>query len=88
MARQIEIIFTSEFKRSYQKLPDRIRKKVKKQLKFLEMNPKHPSLRIHRLDGEWEFYVDMGYRCLFHKEGNKYILLTVGTHRIVDRYRK
>jgi hypothetical protein len=28
------------------------------------------------------------YRCFFHQKGNVYTLLAVGTHRLVDRYRK
>lgn len=87
MARKIEIIFTSEFKKNYKKMPTIIQDKLKKQLQFLKENPKHPSLRIHRLNDEWEFYVDIHYRCFFYMEENKYILLTIGTHRIVDRYR-
>ena len=86
MAGQVELVFTHEFKRRYQKLPAKIQKKIKKQLNFLKSNPKHPSLRIHRLNDEWEFYVDIRYRCFFQKEVDKYILLTVGTHKIVDRY--
>ena len=65
MAGQIDFIFTKEFKRTYKKLPDKIKKKLKKQLKFLESNPKHPSLNTHRLNNEWEFYVDIHYRCFF-----------------------
>ena len=87
MAEQIEIVFTEELKKSYKRLPQKIQKKFQRQLKFLESNPKHPSLKIHRLNEEWEFYIDIHYRCFFHIEGNKYILLTVGTHRIVDRYK-
>lgn len=86
MAGQVKIVFTEELKKSYKKLPSNIQKKFKKQLKFLQSNPQHPSLKIHRLNDEWEFYVDIHYRCFFHQEGNKYILLTIGGHRIVDRY--
>ncbi len=88
MAGQIEIVLTEEFKKAYKKLPEDIKKKAKKQLKFLNSNPAHPSLRIHKLNGEWEFYVDIHYRGLFLREGDKYILLTIGTHKIVDRYKK
>jgi len=88
MARPIVIEFTETFKRTYQALPDSIKKKVKKQLAFLRENPKHPSLRIHKLNDEWEFYVDIHYRCIFEQKGNVYILLVVGTHKIVDRYQR
>ena len=87
MAGQIEIVLTDELKKSYKKLPSAIQNKFKKQLRFLHSNPKHPSLKIHRLNGEWEFYIDIHYRCIFHKKGNKYTLLTIGSHRIVERYK-
>ncbi len=87
MAGQIELILTEEFKKSYKRLPEDIKKKVNKQLRFLSSNPAHPSLRIHKLNGEWEFYVDIHYRCFFLREGSRFTLLTVGIHRIVDRYK-
>lgn len=58
MAGQIKFNFTDEFKKSYEKLPRDIKKKVRKQLKFLQNNPAHHSLKIHKLNDEWEFYVD------------------------------
>jgi mRNA-degrading endonuclease RelE of RelBE toxin-antitoxin system len=88
MAGQIEIVITAEFKKAYTKLPQDIKRKVKKQLRFLSSNPSHPSLKIHRLNDEWEFYVDVYYRCFFLRDGGKYTLLTVGSHKIVDRYKK
>ena len=87
MAEKIELVFTDEFKRTYKKLPSHIQKKIDKQLRFLVINPKHPSLKIHKLNGDWEFYVDFHYRCFFKQEGNKYFLFSVGTHKIVDRYK-
>ena len=88
MAGKIELVLTAEFKEAYKKLPTDIKKKVIKQLNYLELNPAHPSLRIHKLNGEWEFYVDIFYRCFFLRQGNKFTLLTVGTHKLVDRYKK
>ncbi len=87
MAQEVEIVLTEELKRTYRLLPAAIKKKFDKQLKFLATNPRHPSLKMHRLNGEWEFYVDIHYRCFFHREGNRFTLLTIGSHRIVDRYR-
>ena len=88
MAGRIEIIITGEFRKTYKKLPPEIKKKVRKQLKYLGSNPGHPSLKIHRLNGEWELYVDIYYSCFFLKKGSAYTLLTVGSHKIVDRYKK
>ena len=86
MAGFIEFIFTDEFKKTYQKLYDKIKKKLKKQLRFFKSNPKHHSLKIHRLNDEWEFYIDIHYRGIFQMESQRYIFLTVDTHKIVDRY--
>jgi mRNA-degrading endonuclease YafQ of YafQ-DinJ toxin-antitoxin module len=88
MAGKIELILTTEFKEAYKKLPQDIKKKVKKQLRYLQENPAHPSLQIHKLNDEWEFYVDIFYRCFFLREANRFTLLTMGTHRLVERYKK
>ncbi len=88
MAGKIELVFTAEFKEAYKKLPKDIKKKVKKQLQFLQDNPAHPSLQIHKLNGEWEFCIDIFYRCFFLRQSNKFTLLTVGTHKLVDRYKR
>ncbi len=71
----------------YDELPKDIKKKFRKQITFLKENPKHKSLNIHQIEGTgyWEFYVDVGYRCIFEKEGNVYRLLFVGTHKLIDR---
>ena len=85
MKERIKIRRTEEFARSYSALPKRIQKKVDKQLRFLASNPRHPSLKVHRLNDEWEFYVDIHYRGIFLREGDMYTLLTVGVHKIVER---
>jgi len=85
MDEKAKIRATEEFLKRYRRLPKRIQKKVDKQLRFLATNSAHPSLKIHRLNDEWEFYVDVHYRGIFLREGNMYTLLTVGVHRIVER---
>ncbi|MBI5217177.1 MAG: DNA helicase [Ignavibacteriae bacterium] len=87
MAQPIELVLTSELKESYRNLPLEIQKKFDKQLRFLSLDPRHPSLKIHKLNGDWEFYVDIHYRCIFQRDGNKYILLTIGAHKLIDRYK-
>jgi len=53
MAGKIELVLTTEFKETYKKLPQDIKKKVRKQLHYLKDNPTHPSLQIHRLNDEY-----------------------------------
>ena len=88
MARQIVIEYTETFRQTYRDLPVDIQKKVQKQLRFLSRDPGHRSLHIHKLNDEREFYVDVHYRCFFRQKGTVYTLLAVGTHRLVDRYRR
>ena len=82
----IQIILTETLREDYRQLPEHIRGKFDKQMRFLAENPRHPSLRIHSLDDHWEFYVDIHYRCIFKQEGNTYTLKHVGGHEIVDRF--
>lgn len=85
---KIFVILTERIKKDYKHLPFAIQKKFKKQVRFLQANPKHPSLQIHRIQGTkyWEFYVDRSYRCVFRQENSKYYLLAVGPHDIVDKF--
>ena len=79
---------TDHFKKDYQKLPSDIQQRVDQKLRFLLRDPHHPSLRVHKLrdvKGLWEFSVTMNYRVIFEIEGEYYVLLGVGPHRIVDR---
>lgn len=83
------IAIEPEFLAQYDELPKDIKKKFKKQISLLKDNPKHPSLKIHKLEGSefWEFYVDDFYRCVFQQEGNIYKLYFVGTHKLIDRFK-
>ena len=86
------IAIEPEFLPQYDELPKEIRKKFKKQISLLislqRENPKHPSLKIHKLEGSdfLEFYVDDFYRCVFKQEGSIYKLYFVGTHKLIDRF--
>ena len=88
MAQEITLVLTPTLKKSVQELPEEVQKKFFKQLGFLKANPKHPSLKIHKLNGDWEFYIDFHYRCLFERAGNVYTLHIAGNHKIVDRYKQ
>jgi mRNA-degrading endonuclease RelE of RelBE toxin-antitoxin system len=84
----MEIRRTDRFKKDYQKLPSDIQQRVDQKLRFLLRDPRHPSLRVHKLRGVealWEFSVTMNYQVIFEIKGEYYVLLGVGPHRIVDR---
>ncbi|MEW5830781.1 MAG: DNA helicase [Chloroflexota bacterium] len=83
-----EIILTERLRNDYKALPLAVQKKLKKQIRFLAENPKHPSLQIHRIQGTsyWEFYIDRSYRCIFRQGGDSYYLLAAGPHKIIDEF--
>jgi mRNA-degrading endonuclease YafQ of YafQ-DinJ toxin-antitoxin module len=57
-----------------------------KTLELLELNPLHPSLRLHKLKGRLDGYssvsVNIRYRIVveFYIEENEIILVNIGTH--------
>lgn len=77
------LIFTDRFKKAYQKLPVDLQEKVKKALRFLDENPRHPSLRVRKIEGTTDIYegrVDQKYRFSFQFEGEDKILRNVDNH--------
>lgn len=78
----MKIAKTPLFEKCYDKLPLVIRKKVDKQIRFIQGNISHPSLRTKRMQGfdRWEARVDKSYRLTFEKTEGMIILRTVGPH--------
>ena len=77
------LIFTSRFKKAYQQLPKNIQGKVKKALRLLDENPRHPSLRVKRIQGTdkiFEGRVDLKYRFSFEFENEDVVLRNVDNH--------
>lgn len=65
-----EIELTETFHRWYAKLPDEIKKKTEKALRFLAADPRHPSLRSKPIEGAkglFEARVDQKYRLTFER---------------------
>ena len=72
----------SKFRR-LQKKDARLLQKIRKQLKLFSTDPKHPSLRVHKLEGKlkdvWSLSVTMNIRLLF-VEDSTYYFFDMGTH--------
>jgi mRNA-degrading endonuclease RelE of RelBE toxin-antitoxin system len=83
----VRIVFTKTFADDYQYLPHNIQLLVDKSLLLLADNPKHPSLRIKRVQGTreklFEGRVSRDYRFTFQIDANVYLLRTVGPHNHV-----
>jgi len=82
------IVFTRNFKKNYRNMPAAIKDRFDKQLALFELNPMHPSLKIHRyktVEDVWEGYVTDKYRFTFSSAKTEYIFRTVGPHGIIDK---
>ena len=72
------------FKDAYRDLPPKIQAKVKKALRLLTENPRHPSLQskpIQGIQGIYEARVDQNYRMTYERiPGDIVRMRTVGKH--------
>ena len=84
MAKQLEISFSSNFKKQYKKLPRKTRDKFSKQLKLLQQDYRYPSLRTKKMEGHeiFEARIDLHNRFTFEISGNFINLLCIGPHDI------
>ncbi|MFH1894871.1 MAG: type II toxin-antitoxin system RelE/ParE family toxin [Patescibacteria group bacterium] len=81
------IYLTSQFRKSYKKLPVFLKKKAKEKDEIFRRNPFAPALRAHKLKGKlanyWSYSVNINYRVLFRFiDKNSGIYFDVGTHQI------
>jgi len=69
--------------RRLQKKDAKLLQKIRKQLALFVGDPQHPSLRIHKLQGDlkhvWSLSVTMNFRLLF-VEDSTYYFFDMGTH--------
>lgn len=79
----MKLIRTNHFKKCYQALPKEIQKQTDKNLRLLIENPKHPSLRVKKIQGTrdiWEASVTMKYRFTFQVVKGTLTLRKIGEH--------
>lgn len=86
---QYEIIFTESYTRRairfLGKHPE-LRNQYRKTLELLELNPKHPSLRLHKLKGRisglYSVSINISYRITleFIFEGRRILPVNIGKH--------
>lgn len=62
---------------------------IRKQIKLFENNENHPSLRVHKLHGEFEGYwslsINRSIRIIYYIENGMVYLVNIGTHNEVYR---
>ena len=80
------LILLDSFKKDFQRLSIEIQKQTEKQLHFLVQNPRHPSLRVKKMEHPqniWEARISKGYRLTFQIQAETLILRRVGNHDIL-----
>lgn len=82
-----ELSFNPLFKKKLkkiQKTDKQLFSKVKKQLSLFQENPKHISLKLHKLKGNlqnlWSIAIDRNYRMLFVDDEIGIYFVDIGTH--------
>lgn len=62
-----------------------LKETIRKTLYHLQVNPGHPSLRLHKLTGRhvYSISVNMSIRIVFARIGDDVHLLRIGTHEDV-----
>ncbi len=65
--------------------------RIKKQLTLFALNPRHKSLRVHKLSGEleniWSISITKGARMTYLQSGDEAYFFDIGTHDEVYRKR-
>lgn len=79
----MKAVFSKKAKQDFIKLPDRIRKRAAKQLKLLEQDLRHPSIRAKKYDESrdmWQGRVTQSYRFYFQIIGDAYKIVRIIEH--------
>ncbi len=79
----MEILFTEQFEQAYEKLTKAEKRSVRKALTLLGDNPKHPSLRVKKMEGRknvWEARPSKRLRMTFEMIGEITYMRNVGEH--------
>lgn len=77
---------TKRFQRDFRALSEPIQRRVEKQLVLFLQNPRHPSLRIKKMEGFhdiWEGRITQSYRFTFQIREDTCVLRRIGTHDIL-----
>jgi mRNA interferase RelE/StbE len=84
----VKVAFTKPFKRDYKGLPENLQELIDKQIIHLLNDPKHPSLRLKKMEGHkfiYEARITKGYRMTLQIVNDTYLLRRVGTHSILKK---
>ena len=79
----MEILFTEQFEQAYEKLTSAEKRNVRKALALLGDNPRHPGLRVKKMEGRknvWEARPSKRLRMTLEMAEGTIIMRNVGEH--------
>lgn len=79
----MEFLFTEQFEQAYDKFTDTEKLNIRKALALLGDNPKHPGLRVKKMEGRkniWEARPSKRLRMTFEMAGESILMRNVGEH--------
>jgi addiction module RelE/StbE family toxin len=86
----VDILVSEDFVRMLDSLSLSMRDIVRRKIRLLAENPRHPSLNVHPLHQVkerdiWDCYISDSMRLLYEIEEGKLHLWDLGSHAIVDK---
>jgi addiction module RelE/StbE family toxin len=86
----MNIYFSQEFIKNYRKVTKKnisLKEEIKITISIFKVNPRHPSLRLHRLKGkmidDWSISVKSDLRIVFTYVSDGILLVNIGSHKEV-----
>ena len=82
----MKILTTRPFDNDYAALPLRLQELFDRKLKLFLENPRHPSLRVKKMEDPrdlWEGRITRGYRFTFQIRGDLCTLRRIGAHDVL-----
>lgn len=79
----MRVIALPKFDEAYANLPNKIKRKVDKQITFPLRDFRYPSLHAKKYDEAndiWQARIDRSYRFYFKIEGDSYLLIELDKH--------
>ena len=74
-----------QFWRCYRRLPPQVRDLADKNFQLLKSDPKHPSLRLKKIDRLWSVRVGARYRALGLDKPEGVVWFRIGSHADYDK---
>lgn len=86
----MQIVYSPQFKREYERLPEDLKLKTEEKELIFRKNPFDERLKTHKLAGRiadlWSFSIDYRYRIIFEFTNEKIIIFhVIGDHSIYKK---